>query len=454
MKDILIKGGQIVNEGKIFSADLHIRDEKIEKIILPGEQYSYPECKTIDAGGKWVIPGIIDDQVHFREPGLTHKADIASESAAAVAGGITSFMDMPNTNPQTVTLDLLEQKHELAAEKSLSNYSFYLGATNDNLREISKLNPKKSCGVKVFMGASTGNMLVDHPKTLNGIFAESPVIIATHCEDEGTVQKNLSRFRDKYGENIPVSMHPAIRSEKACYKSSSLAVQLAGKYHSRLHILHLSTLKEMELFDPVPYSKVKKITAEVCVHHLWFDSSVYKSLGTKIKWNPSIKTAADRDGLMKGLQEDRLDVIATDHAPHTLEEKSGNYFHAPSGGPLVQHSLLVMLEFYHRGQISLEKVVQKMSHTPADLFDIDRRGYIREGYWADIVIVDPESPSTVSRENIRYKCGWSPLLGQTFQSTIIYTLVNGHLVYENTSGDPAQSIIHPESKGVRLQFNR
>ena len=454
MKEILIKGGQVINEGKIFTADLHVRNEKIEKIILPGEQFTCPDCEIINARGKWVIPGVIDDQVHFREPGLTHKADIGSESAAAVAGGVTSFMEMPNTKPQTVTLDLLEQKHETAAEKSLANYSFYLGATNDNLEEITRLDPKKSCGVKVFMGSSTGNMLVDNPKTLKGIFSESPVLIATHCEDEGTIQKNIAIYRERYGENIPVSFHPEIRSEDACYLSSSLAVQLARKYKSRLHVLHLSTWKEMDLFDPVPYTKVKRITAEVCVHHLWFDSSRYESLGTHIKWNPAIKTAADREGLMNGLLSDRLDVIATDHAPHTLEEKSNSYFKAPSGGPMVQHSLTVMLEYYHRGNISLEKIVQKMCHTPADLFDIDRRGYIREGYWADLVIIDPEAPWTVTKENIKYKCGWSPLMGQKFQSGVAYTLVNGHLAYENTTGDPARSNIYNDSRGARLQFNR
>jgi len=452
--DILIKNGQIVNEGKVFTADLHIRNEKIEKIILPGKQYTCPGCEIIQAKGKWIIPGVIDDQVHFREPGLTHKADIGSESAAAVAGGITSFMEMPNTNPQTVTLDLLEKKHELAAEKSLANFSFYLGATNDNLAEIKKLDPGKSCGLKVFMGASTGNMLVDDPKTLKGIFAESPVLIATHCEDESTIQKNLQHYKDKYGEKLPISLHPEIRSEQACYLSSSLAVQLAKKYNSRLHVLHLSTWKEMDLFDPVPFTKDKRITAEVCVHHLWFESSHYEKLGTHIKWNPAIKTGADRAGLMNGLLSDRLDVIATDHAPHTLEEKSNNYFNAPSGGPLVQHSLLIMLEFYHQNDISLEKIVQKMCHSPADLFDVDRRGYIREGYWADLVIIDPESPWTVKKENIRYKCGWSPLLNQTFQSGVTHTLVNGHVVYENTSGDPAQSKIYPDIKGARLHFNR
>ncbi len=454
MKDILIKDGQIVNEGKIFTADLHIRNEKIEKIILPGEKYACPGCEVISARGKWIFPGVIDDQVHFREPGLTHKADIESESAAAVAGGVTSFMEMPNTNPQTITLDLLEQKHELAAEKSLANFSFYLGGTNDNLTEIKKLDPKKSCGVKVFMGASTGNMLVDNPKTLKGIFSESPVIIATHCEDEGTIQKNLAFYKDKYGEDIPVSLHPEIRSENACYISSSLAVQLARKYNSRLHVLHLSTWKELDLFDPVPFTKDKRITAEVCVHHLWFDMSQYDRLGNQIKWNPAIKTATDREGLMNGLLSDRLDVVATDHAPHTLAEKSNIYIKVPSGGPLVQHSLLIMLEFYHQNTIPLEKIVQKMCHAPADLFDVDRRGYIRKGYWADLVIVDPDSPWTVTKENIRYKCGWSPLLNQTFQSSVAYTFVNGHLVYDNATGDAIQSKINPETKGVRLQFNR
>jgi dihydroorotase len=452
--DLLIKDGLIVNEGKVFSADLHIRNEKIEKIILPGEEYTCPGCEIIQAKGKWIFPGVIDDQVHFRDPGLTHKGDIGSESAAAVAGGITSFMEMPNTNPQTISLDLLEQKHEIATKKSLANFSFYLGATNDNLSQIKKLDPGKSCGVKVFMGASTGNMLVNKIKTLKGIFAESPVIIATHCEDETTIQKNQTFYRNKYGEDLPISYHPEIRSEEACYISSSLAVQLARKYKSRLHVLHLSTLKELDLFDPVPYTKEKKITAEVCVHHLWFDSSHYDKLGTHIKWNPAIKTSEDREGLMNGLLSDRLDVVATDHAPHTMEEKSRDYFWAPSGGPLVQHSLLIMLEFYHRNNISLEKIVQKMCHTPADLFDVDRRGYIREGYWADLVIIDPDSPWTVKKENIRYKCGWSPMLNHTFQSSVTQTLVNGHVVYENTSGDPVQSKINREVKGARLQFNR
>ena len=390
---------------------------------------------------------MIDDQVHFREPGLTHKAEIYTESKAAVAGGVTSFMEMPNTVPNTLTQELLEEKYALASTKSLANYSFYMGASNDNIDEILKTNPKNVCGIKIFMGASTGNMLVDNVDTLNKIFSRSKLLIAVHCEDETTIKNNLGIFRDKYGDDIPVEAHPLIRSHEACYKSSKLAVGLARLYNTRLHILHLSTAKELELFsNDIPLEK-KRITAEICVHHLWFNSMDYQQKGTLIKWNPAVKSKSDQEALFNGLLSDKLDVIATDHAPHTLEEKDNPYMKAPSGGPLVQHSLQVMMEFYHMGKISLEKVVEKMCHAPAICFHVKKRGFIRPGYHADLVVVDPDRPVTVSKDNLLYKCGWSPFEGTTFRSSVVKTFVNGNLVFD-------EGRFHEEIKGQRLLFQR
>ncbi|OQX72249.1 MAG: dihydroorotase [Bacteroidetes bacterium 4484_249] len=369
------------------------------------------------------------------------------ESKAAVAGGITSFMEMPNTIPNTLTQELLENKYKIASEKSLANYSFYMGASNDNLEETLKTNPRNVCGIKVFMGASTGNMLVDNIDTLNQIFAKSKLLVATHCEDENTIQTNIKIFKDKYGDNVPIEAHPLIRSDEACYKSSDLAVGLAKIYNTRLHVLHLSTAKEMELFDGTITLKNKRITSEVCVHHLWFDSSDYNNFGTRIKWNPAIKSRNDREKLFEALLENKLDVIATDHAPHTIEEKDNTYFKAPSGGPLVQHSLLAMLDFFHKDKISVEKIVEKMCHAPAICFQVEKRGFIREGYWADIVLIDTNSKTPVTKSNILYKCGWSPFEGHTFNSAITHTFVNGNLVYEN--GKFNESV-----KGKRLLFER
>lgn len=445
-----IQNARIINEGDIFNGNVYIRNSIIEKIEHIDSAVNYvipPDAVVIDANGKYLIPGIIDDQVHFREPGLTHKADMYTESKAAVAGGVTSFMDMPNTIPNTLTQELLEEKYEMAASGSLANYSFYMGASNDNIEEILKTNPRNVCGVKVFMGASTGNMLVDNIDTLNQIFSRSKLLIATHCEDEKTIRQNTNIFREKYGENIPIDAHPLIRSDEACYKSSKLAVKLAGLYNTRLHILHLSTAKEMELFDnTIPLPK-KRITSEVCVHHLWFNSSDYSRLGAKIKWNPAIKTKNDQEKLFGSLLNNKLDIIATDHAPHTEDEKKNTYFKAPSGGPLVQHSLPAMLDFYHQGKITLEKIIEKMAHAPAICFAVEKRGFIREGYWADLVLVDLNSKTKVEKPNILYKCGWSPFEGHTFNSAITHTFVNGNLVYNNGSFD--ESV-----KGRRLLFER
>jgi len=377
------------------------------------------------------LPGVIDDQVHFRDPGLTHKGDLYSESRAAVAGGVTSFMDMPNTNPKTITLKLLEEKCEMASGKSLANYAFFLGATNDNLDEIRKADPNKVCGLKAFLGASTGSMLVDDPTALDNIFRESPLLVAIHSEDEGIIRENIRVYREKYGDDVPVEAHPLIRSEEACYRSSERAVKRARKYGTRLHILHLSTAKELGLLDRGMPLMEKKITGEVCVHHLWFNDNDYQRLGARIKWNPAIKTKEDQEALLEGILDDTIDIIATDHAPHLMEEKTNTYFLSPSGGPLIQHSLVVMLEFHRQGKISLEKVVQKMSHNVADLYHIDQRGYIREGYYADLVLVDLESPWKVVPENILYKCGWSPFEEVTFQSSVISTWVNGSLAYDH-----------------------
>ncbi len=444
MKSILITNARIVNEEKIYESDLLIKNGRIEKI--GGDLSGFTADLIIDAEGKYLLPGVIDDQVHFREPGLTHKGDIHSCSRAAVAGGITSFMEMPNTVPNAVTQQLLEDKYRLAAEKSLANFSFYMGATNDNIEELLKTDPERICGIKVFMGSSTGNMLVDNLNTLENIFSVIPLLIATHCEDEQTIQANMKAFRDQYGEDLPVKYHPLIRSAEACYLSSSLAVDLAKKFGTRLHLLHLSTAKEMSLLDnSVPAAK-KHITAEVCVHHLWFNEEDYDRKGNFIKWNPAIKSKADQAGLWEALLDGRIDVIATDHAPHTLREKQNTYFKAPSGGPLVQHSLPAMLQFYHAGRISLEQIVRKMCHTPADIFHIRHRGYIREGYWADLTLVDPGSPWIVDKGNILYKCGWSPFEGEKFDSRITHTIVSGHLVYENGKWDES-------ARGKRLTFS-
>ena len=445
MKSVLIKNAHIVNEGTITRNDVMVTDGRIAE-IAPSISVKTIDTKIIDADGLYLMPGMIDDQVHFREPGLTYKADIESESAAAVAGGITSFIEMPNTDPQTTTLELLEEKFEIAAKKSWANYSFMFGGTNDNLEEILKVDPQKVAGLKLFLGSSTGNMLVDNPKTLEEIFSKTKLLISVHCEDEKTIQNNLKDAMKTYGEDIPISMHPKIRSEEACYISSSKAVELAKKTGARLHVFHVSTEKETHLFSKnKPLSK-KKITAEVCVHHLWFTDADYANKGTKIKWNPAIKTQKDRDGLLQALLDDRIDVIATDHAPHTLEEKNNNYVQAPSGAPMVQHALVAMLELYHREKISLEKIVEKFAHNPAILFRIKERGFIREGYKADLVLVDLNFPWTVKKENLLYKCGWSPLEGTNFKSRITHTLVNGVVVYEGSK-------LQNRGKAERLEFN-
>lgn len=443
----LIKDATIINEGLKFQGSVLIDGELIEKIyphVLP-DTLNLSGVQIVDAKGLYLIPGVIDDQVHFREPGLTHKGDIASESRAAAAGGITSYMEMPNTVPQTVTQDLLEEKYTRASMVSLCNYSFYMGATNNNLDEVLKTDPSKVCGIKVFMGSSTGNMLVDDDVALSEIFRHAPTLVATHCEDETTIRERIEIARNRYGENVPPSRHAHIRNDEACYKSSSRAVELASKYHTRLHVLHLSTAREMSLFSPGKV-RSKRITAEVCVHHLWFDEHDYISLGNRIKWNPSIKTTEDRAALRDAVLSGKIDVVATDHAPHTLEEKNNTYFKSPSGGPLVQHSLVTMLELSRKGVFPVEKVVEKMSHAPADLFRISRRGYIREGYFADLVLVDPEKTWTVSPENILYKCGWSPFEGNVFTHQVTHTFVNGNLVWH-------QGEIIEESRGQRLLFD-
>jgi dihydroorotase len=444
MSKVLIKSATIVNEGKQFVGDVLIIDGKINKI---GSDLSDSSAKEINAEGKFLLPGCIDDQVHFREPGLTHKAEIYTEAKAAIAGGITSFMEMPNTVPNTLTQDLLADKYAIASQRSLANYSFFMGAGNDNIDEVLKTDPKNVCGIKVFMGSSTGNMLVDNEKTLEGIFKNAPMLVATHCEDEATIRRNMELFSQKYGENITPKMHPLIRNEEACYLSSSFAVELAKKHQTRLHILHISTGKETHLFsNDIPLSD-KKITAEACIHHLWFNDQDYLTKGNWIKWNPAVKTANDQNEILKALLDDRIDVIATDHAPHTISEKEQSYLKAPSGGPLVQHALNAMLEFYHQGKISLEKIVEKMAHNVAVCFQIDKRGFIREGYWADLVLVDLNQKSEVNRNNVLSKCGWSPFEGQTFHSQISHTFVNGNLVYEN--GKFNESV-----KGKRLTFDR
>jgi len=428
MNTYLIKAATIVNEGQKIVADVLIKDGLIAKI---GQNLSAPEAQEINAEGQYLLPGMIDDQVHFREPGLTHKADIFTESMAAVAGGITSFMEMPNTVPNTLTQDLLTDKYEIAAQTSLANYSFYMGASNDNIEEVLKTDPRNVCGIKVFMGSSTGNMLVDNEKTLENIFSKAPILVATHCEDEATIRHNLAEFKAKYGEDLTIEMHPLIRSAEACYKSSSLAVELAKSYQTRLHILHISTAKEIALFDNITPLKDKKITAEACIHHLWFNDKDYAAKGNFIKWNPAVKTEDDQKGVLKGVLEDYIDVIATDHAPHTLAEKQQPYSQAPSGGPLVQHALPALLEMHLQGKISLEKIVEKTAHNLAICFDIEKRGFIREGYWADLVLVNLKDSWTVTKLNNFYKCGWSPFDGDTFQSSITHTFVSGNLAYQN-----------------------
>jgi len=447
MQNYLIKNVQVVNEGRIITSDVLIKNGRIEKI---GELITQVDSsvKEINGEGKYLLPGAIDDQVHFREPGLTHKATIYTETKAAVAGGVTSFMEMPNTIPNALTQELLEDKYSIASKTSLANYSFFMGTSNNNADEVLKTNDKRKdvCGIKIFMGSSTGNMLVDSPNTLDKIFRESEVLIATHCEDERIIKENLEKIR-KENRELTAADHPVIRNEDACYESSLLAIQIAKKYNTRLHILHISTEKELMLFTNMFPLKEKRITAEVCVHHLHFTSDDYARLGNKIKCNPAIKAPHNREGLWKALLDDRLDVIATDHAPHTLEEKNEPYEKAHAGLPLVQHSVLLMLHYYKQGKISLEKIAEKMSHAVADCFQIKDRGYIREGYFADLVLVDMNQRIKVSKENILYKCGWSPLEGFEFPATITHTFVNGHLVYGNNSFDESQ-------KGMRLSFNR
>jgi dihydroorotase len=444
MGTTLILNANIVNEGKVFQADVLIKGQFIEAI---GDLSSRTAKTVIDAKGKYLLPGAIDDQVHFREPGLTYKADIHSEARAAVAGGITSFMEMPNTNPPVFTQKLLEDKYQIASKTSLANYSFFIGASNDNLDEVLHTDITRVCGLKIFMGSSTGNLLVDDTKTLEGFYAQFPSLIATHCEDEATIRRNNEEYKARYGEEVPIKCHPLIRSEEACYKSSSFAVSLAKKHNTRLHILHISTAKETALFDNTIPLAQKKITAEACIHHMWFNDHDYDKLGTLIKWNPAVKTANDQAEILKAVLDDRIDVIATDHAPHTWDEKQNTYFKAPSGGPLVQHSMKAMLEFYHHGKITLEKIVQKMSHNPAILFQIGKRGYIREGYFADLVLVDLNNPHKVDKTNILSKCGWSPFEGTTFKSEVTHTFVSGHLAYADGKFDESVT-------GERLLFAR
>jgi dihydroorotase len=443
LQDLLIKDAQIVNSGKIISGDVLIRRGRFEKI---GGIIDAPGATILPASGKHLLPGVIDDQVHFREPGLTHKADIWHESRAAVAGGVCSFMEMPNTRPPALTQELLEAKFQVAAQRSQANYSFFMGVSNDNLDEVLRTDPARVCGIKVFMGSSTGNMLVDSPSTLERLFAQSPTLIAVHCEDEATVRNNEAAFMTAYGEDIPVHFHPDIRSVKACLLSSSMAVDLAKRFDTRLHILHITTAEETALFrNDIPLRQ-KRITSEVCVHHLYFNSSDYDRLGALIKCNPAIKEERHRRALWEALLDDRLDIIATDHAPHTLEEKHNTYFYAPSGLPLVQHPLLLMLDFYHRGEIRLEKIVEKMCHAPAECFQMKERGYLKEGYWADAVLVDLEQETKVEPGGLYYKCGWSPFEGKTFKGRIESTIVSGRLAYHN--GEIIEGI------GERLEFER
>lgn len=446
MNTVLIKNAKIVNEGKIVEGDVLIENEFIVEIAESISPKS-ANCKIIDAEGNYLIPGAIDDQVHFREPGLTHKGTIETESRAAIAGGITSFIEQPNTVPNAVTQELLEEKYQIAAKTSYANYSFMMGGTNDNLEEVLKTNPRNVAGIKLFLGSSTGNMLVDNQETLEKIFSSTKMLIAVHCEDETTIKNNLEKYKAEYGEDIPVTAHHLIRSEEACYLSSSKAIELAKKTGARLHVFHLSTAKEMELFtNKIPLEE-KQITAEVCIHHLWFTDEDYKTKGNFIKWNPAVKTENDRKALWEALLDDRIDVIATDHAPHTLEEKQQSYLKAPSGGPLVQHAVVAMFETFHQGKISVEKIVEKMCHNPAKIFKIEKRGFIKEGFYADLVIVNAGLPWNVKKENILAKCGWSPFEGYNFKSRISHTFVNGELVYQNFK-------VKDKKVGKRLLFER
>ena len=446
MNRILIKNAKIVNEGAIFEGDVLIENEFIVEIADFISAKS-SDCKIIDAEGNFLIPGAIDDQVHFREPGLTHKGDIESESRAAVAGGITSFIEQPNTIPNALTQEILEEKYQIAENNSFANYSFMMGASNDNLEEVLKTNPKNVAGIKIFLGSSTGNMLVDNEAVLERIFSSTPLLIAVHCEDETTIKNNLEKFKAEFGEDVPVQAHHLIRSEEACYLSSSKAIALAKKTGARLHIFHLSTAKEMDLFtNKIPLEQ-KKITAEVCIHHLWFTNKYYDTKGNFIKWTPAVKTENDRNALWEALLDDRIDVIATDHAPHTLEEKQQSYLKAPSGGPLVQHAVVAMFEAYLQGKISVEKIVQKMAHNPAILFKIEKRGFVKVGYYADLAIVNSGLPWTVNKDNIFAKCGWSPFEDFTFRSRVTHTFVNGELVYHNFK-------VKDIRRGKRLLFDR
>ncbi len=445
MDSTLIVNANIVNEGKVFEGDVLVKGRFIDTVGK--DLQSRQADRVIDAAGKYLLPGAIDDQVHFREPGLTHKATIRSEARAAVAGGVTSFMEMPNTVPPTFTVALLEDKYRIASKDSLANYSFYMGASNDNLEEVMTVDLANVCGLKIFMGSSTGNLLVDNEKMLEGFFSRFPGLIATHCEDERTILQNTAIFRERYGEDVPVSCHPLIRSEEACYKSSSFAVELARRHGTQLHVLHISTARETTLFETgIPLEK-KKITAEACIHHLMFTDEDYLRLGSLIKWNPAVKTSADKAGILKALLDDRIDVIATDHAPHTLAEKSNTYFKAPSGGPLLQHSVVAMMELYHEGVMDLTRIVEKMAHNPAILFRIQKRGYIREGYYADITLVDPAKSWQVEAGTVVSKCGWSPFQGRTFRSQVTHTFVSGHLAYVDGQFDESM-------KGQRLAFDR
>lgn len=449
MATISIANATLVNEGKVITASILIRDELIDRVITdnPDEIYNFKTDQLIEAKGKFLFPGVIDDQVHFREPGLTHKGDIYSESKAGIAGGVTSFLEMPNTSPQTTTISLLNDKFKIASEKSLANYSFYLGATNDNIEEIIKVDPKNVCGIKVFMGSSTGNMLVDKVESLEKIFKLSPVLIATHCEDEATIKENIIKYKELYGEDVPFRYHADIRSEEACYLSSSLAVRLAKRYNSRLHILHLSTEKELELFDESIPLYNKRITSEVCIHHLWFSQDDYEKYGWRIKWNPSIKKESDRLALISGLKRNTVDIVATDHAPHLLHEKEAGYFKSASGGPMVQHSLVAMIELSKRGYFGLELVAQKMCHAPAIVYGIENRGFVKEGYFADLVLVDSNESWYVDKDNLLYKCGWSPLEGQKLTSKVTHTIINGKIVFENDRFDES-------FRGSALKFSR
>jgi dihydroorotase len=445
MKRTLIVNAEVVNRGKVKCLDVLIEGERIAKI--GADLQHEPADTVIEAQGKYLLPGLIDDQVHFREPGLTHKGNIFTESRAAVAGGITSYMEMPNTKPQALTQKLLQDKYDIAAKNSLANYSFYMGAANDNLEEVLNTNGRDVCGVKIFMGSSTGNMLVDNEQTLENLFSRVPLLMATHCEDEATVRANEQKFREKYGEDVPISCHPDIRSTEACYLSSSRAVALAQKHGAQLHVLHISTAKELELFrNDIPL-KDKKITAEACIHHLWFSREDYDKKGTLIKWNPAVKEASDREAIRQAVVDGRIDVMATDHAPHTTEEKQNSYFNAPSGGPLVQHSLVAALELHKQGVFTLPQVVEKLSHNPAILFRIEDRGYVEESQYADLVLVDMNRPWEVSAHNLLYKCGWSPFEGTTFSSMVTHTWVSGHLAWENGQ-------LNEEKMGQRLLFNR